>query len=822
MKKIISHLAALLLLLTTSMPVMAQAGSTCDNAIYVDAEYTNTFRAGEYWFTAMTSALPMTINCYPTVAGQQAPQIQVDFTCTFVDGQAVYDDPKVASMVQRAGDYGLYLPMINTLRAKTDENGKIYYTYTFPSNYNEMLYGQGVTYAIPAYVKLTCYSNIELNITSGSVHSRCRDYVNQLGMNTSFLFTPEDSINTYVWPLGEWSDKQYEITWEGADENSRLLFLTSKDCDFDRFSAKVRGRYNLPAVDEDHALKMTPEATADVIDDIAQPELYVHMYANSEGYLKIHTYEINDNLTDYIVGGVPAVVDNEAMTITAVLPAGTDRAAAIKAARYRPLTTHDGHQAEYDEPYYTTLYFGSLQYDLSGIVVAQSTGNTDASLKSLSIDGAAIPGFSPAVTDYYDIEVPDGQIPTVAAEARKSTSTVEIKQAKSIPGTAVITVTAEAGNTQTYTINFIKQRSKDNSLAALYVDGKLIDNFSASTYNYRLVVTSLPTITATLNDEKATMEIDQPKHIPGFGQVMVTAESGDVALYTINFVLDEEVRQCANTITQMNASQAYTVTDGDLLRVSANEWAGKNVMITWSGNEDLNIDMLPNCLEGENHPFAQYSVAFNPEGIERRCYLTAAQTQTWMRNAVNGYVYLRFNTSEIGQASIAPYTPTCLTQSKLIDIKSETVMPANGFTQVYTIYLPDWQHKDIKVSWEGESSIELFFANDCNIYLTNTDEHILQNGNQIMARKGSFTVTQDMAKVWLQTSSGDFAYLRVLNEGEGVMTVSVTKEYDITGINEAQDDAQQNAKPYKILLNGQIVIVLPNGKMIDVLGNEIR
>lgn len=819
MKRFYSHLATLLLMLTAAMPLAAQPGSSCDNAIYVDAEYTNTFSAGEYWFTATSSALPMSIKCYPIVTGQQNPQILVDFTCTYVDGVAVYDDPKVEHMVSRASEYGLYLPMVNTLRAAYDENGRLYYYYNFPDNYNNMLYGQGVTYGIPAYVKLTCYGKMEISITSGSVNSRCRDYVNQLAMNTTLLFTPADSINTYVWPVGEWNDKQYEITWEAADNDSRLLFLTSKDCDFDRFSAKVRGRYNLPAVDEDHELKMTPEATADLIDDIKQTELYVHMYTSGEGYLKIYTYENVDLITDYVVGGVPAVVDNEAMTISATLPAGTDRSDAISTARYRPLTTHDGHQAEYNAPLYTILYFGSLQYDISGIVVAQSAGNTDASLKSLTINGNAVEGFSPAVTEYYDIEVDGEQIPVVDGAARRATSTVSVEQAKAIPGTATVTVTAEAGNTQDYIIHFIKQRSKDNTLSALYVDGQLIDGFSADIFNYRLEVSNLPVISATLNDERATMVIDQPKRVPGFGQVMVTAESGDVALYTINFVLDEEVRQCATDVPQMNASQPYTVADGDILRLSINEWAGKNIMITWTGTSVLSIDLLPNCTN-EAVVFEHYELALNPNSSEYSRYLTTAQTIEWRHHNVNGYIYLRFNTTSGGQVTIAPYTPSCLTQAKLINTSSETFMPGNGFTLVYALYLPDWQDKDVKLSWRGGSGIEMFFANDCNIYLTSTDEHLLPSGNQVLSARGEFTVTRSIANTWRQ-NAGDFAYLRVLNDADGTLTTSVTHNYS-TGLDDAPEDNMKNLGPYKILRQGQILIVMPDGRLIDMLGNEVN
>ena len=77
---------------------------------------------------------------------------------------------------------------------------------------------------------------------------------------------------------------------------------------------------------------MTPEMSSQWVEDIFQTELYVRMYATTPGNLIIKTYEEVDNITDYVVAKVAAVVDNENMTSSAVLPAGTNRNEAIKNA----------------------------------------------------------------------------------------------------------------------------------------------------------------------------------------------------------------------------------------------------------------------------------------------------------------------------------------------------------------------------------------------------------------------------------------------------------------------------------------------------------
>ena len=783
MKRLFSILSAMVL----TMSLWAQSGATCDDAIYVDGEYVATFAEGEYWFTALTSQLPMSIVCYPSNPGAKAPEIQVDFTCTYEDGVAVYDDEKVAKMVANAGKYGLTLPMTKKLDLLQDDQGKLFYRYTFPKNYQNMLYGQGVTYAIPAYVRLKVFGNTSVDIASEATASRCRDYVNALGMNTTLLFAPEDSVNTYVWPVGEWIKHKYEITWQGQTPDSRLLFLTSKDCEFDRFSTKVRNRYSLPASDEAHELKMTPEASSELVEDIFQTELYVRMYATTPGNLIIKTYEDVDNITDYLVGGVAAVVDNENMTISAVLPAGTNRNEAIKNAKYRPIQTHDGHQAEYDNAY-TRLIFGKLVYDITGIVVGESDKNTDASLKSFSVNDIAYPLFSPATLDYFDYEISGDKLPQVTAEARRTTSTVSIEQATTVPGKAIITVTAEAGNKQVYTVSFIRQRSRDNKLKALYVDGKLIPGFRSDSTHYRLEVKNLPQLTAELSDEKATMQIDQPKRVPGLGQVIVTAESGDVEVYSVTFVLSPEMKQCSNSTVEMESGKAITLdanTD-EVLRLPVKAWAGKDAVISWTGSEDLGVDFMSTCLDENNVTFDHQDLVLEKGETVRRCYLTTTQTLRWKREGIDGYVYLKFNNKVAGDISIAPFSPDCRTRSDLMDLNQEYKISTSDFSKIFKLYLPDWQYKDVEIKWVGNSTFELFIADVCDFYLVTTNAHIMRQGNgegyASLSSGQSMLLTREVLDLWQRyqraANSDDFVYARFNTGAAGTLTVTVKKEYE--------------------------------------------
>ena len=83
--------------------------------------------------------------------------------------------------------------------------------------------------------------------------------------------------------------------------------------------------------------------------------------------------------------------------------------------------------------------------------VAESQ-STDATLASILIDGTAIADFKADSLDYTHTIAYTAAIPVISAEANDASATVNVTQATVVPGTATIVVTAQAGNTQTYTV----------------------------------------------------------------------------------------------------------------------------------------------------------------------------------------------------------------------------------------------------------------------------------------------------------------------------------------------------------------------------------
>jgi len=155
--------------------------------------------------------------------------------------------------------------------------------------------------------------------------------------------------------------------------------------------------------------------------------------------------------------------------------------------------------------------------------------NTDANVSDLKIDGVTIDGFDPSITNYNKV-LPYGTtvVPVITATATDANATVTVTQAASLPGTAIIQVTAaDRVTTKTYTIRFTVAANTDASLRELKVDGETVEGFDPLITDYDIVLpygtTEVPEVTATTNDANATVTVTQAASLPGTATIQVTA-----------------------------------------------------------------------------------------------------------------------------------------------------------------------------------------------------------------------------------------------------------------------------------------------------------
>jgi hypothetical protein len=170
---------------------------------------------------------------------------------------------------------------------------------------------------------------------------------------------------------------------------------------------------------------------------------------------------------------------------------------------------------------------------------------TNAFLKDLLVDGTTVAGFDRKTTG-YDVSLPFGTVsaPAVTALVDEPHATTVITQAPSVPGSAVVEVTAQDGTTKmTYTINFtIAPPSADASLSDLKVGPNTVSGFNSNTTEYNVLLSAatsvVPVVTAVTTEPHANAIITQALSDTGSSVIVVTAQDGStIKTYTVHFIV---------------------------------------------------------------------------------------------------------------------------------------------------------------------------------------------------------------------------------------------------------------------------------------------
>ncbi len=175
------------------------------------------------------------------------------------------------------------------------------------------------------------------------------------------------------------------------------------------------------------------------------------------------------------------------------------------------------------------------QYTIQ-LIIEQSQADT---LAMIYEDGEPMIGFDSHVF-YYNRILPSGvrTVPTVSySEAdRWQTITVDTVVASKYQTTYQMTVVAQAGQKNIYTLAYGIQAAAVDTLQMIYVDNKPLEGFAAAVTDYAVVLedTIMPTITWLEGDNYQQVEqvLNQETKTVS---VKVTAENGTIRVYTIQF-----------------------------------------------------------------------------------------------------------------------------------------------------------------------------------------------------------------------------------------------------------------------------------------------
>ncbi|MDR0605516.1 MAG: T9SS type A sorting domain-containing protein, partial [Bacteroidales bacterium] len=179
----------------------------------------------------------------------------------------------------------------------------------------------------------------------------------------------------------------------------------------------------------------------------------------------------------------------------------------------------------------------------------------NAFLSDLLIDSVSLADFDKNVF-FYDVILPYGTttLPVVSATAEDERATVTITQIAQLGDTAKIQVTAINGDIKEYQLYFMVDGNSNAYASNIFVDGKIVENFNATSRNYNYILpadyTGIPVVTAELADPKASYTVKNATQIPGQTVIETTAENQrDKFSYRINFTKETSVVSFENHTT---------------------------------------------------------------------------------------------------------------------------------------------------------------------------------------------------------------------------------------------------------------------------------
>ncbi len=226
---------------------------------------------------------------------------------------------------------------------------------------------------------------------------------------------------------------------------------------------------------------------------------------------------------DY-VGGAPSV---QVTTSDANATTNITQATTLPGVATIVVTAEDGTTTK---TYTVTFTKESANPKVESATWPNIRGTASIDQVNLTITGQVLNGSSLNIEPTFTGKYLDYQSPTGAQNFAN--------------GPVVYTFTSATSEQTTYTVTITESPavSTDATLSSLTYGGKSVPNFSSSTLTYNIELTAgtktPPTIAATPNDNKATMNITQASSVPGVGKVEVTAEDGTTKLtYTINYTV---------------------------------------------------------------------------------------------------------------------------------------------------------------------------------------------------------------------------------------------------------------------------------------------
>lgn len=231
-------------------------------------------------------------------------------------------------------------------------------------------------------------------------------------------------------------------------------------------------------------------------------------------------------------------------------------------------------------PYAGGGYFAEAAFEVTAedgvttkttVVRLRHLQSSDATLAAIMLNGDLLgtsaaeytsdKAFAADVTDYNitlkcaNPKIEEPAMPNITFRANDASQTIKMEQ-NGLNEATTITVTAEDGTENVYTLNFAAEKSANANLTGIAVDYTAIPDFAADIQNYNVLLSKneIPVVSYTAED-RFQQQVDLVVSLKE-AVITVTAENGNTKTYTVTF---------AKPIGSNNADLAQIEVDGEPL-----------------------------------------------------------------------------------------------------------------------------------------------------------------------------------------------------------------------------------------------------------------
>ena len=448
----------------------------------------------------------------------------------------------------------------------------------------------------------------------------------------------------------------------------------------------------------------------------------------------------------------------------------------------------------------------------------------DNTLKSLSVtNGKLNTSFVSSTREYTvnmnkDVTIFNKDMITAVANHEGATIIYDTeKDINSDTTTAfVITVTAENGVSDIYTLNVTKGKNDDATLKDIKLDGTLIDGFASGTTSYTVNVGNEVTsvnVTATANDTNANVKIegvDSLKVGENTVTITVTAEDNSTNVYTVKIVREgnddatlKDIKLDGTLIDGFaSGTTTYTLEDitTDITKLNITATANdSNATVTITGADAIKVgdNTITIKVVAENGTTTNtYTInvkKLSGDNTLKSLSITNGKLNTSFVSSTREYTVNMnkdvtiFNKDMI--TAVANHEGATIIYDTEKDINSDTttafvitVTAENGVSDIYTLNVTKGKNddatlKDIKL----DGTLIDGFASGTTSYTVNV-------GNEVTSVNVTATANDTNANVKIEGVDS-------LKVGENTVTITVTAEdnstnvYTVKIVREGNDDA---------------------------------